>query len=91
MSNRDIYVAVRTFLTELDGKRISVVADKTFVRHGHPLLEGRENLFKKVVPHYEVEAPKPAPRKKAEVKPKIKNDEYVISAEAATDILHDED
>lgn len=64
MSNRDIYVATRTFLTELDGKRINVVADKTFVRHGHPLLEGREKLFKKVVPHYEVAAPKATPRKK---------------------------
>jgi hypothetical protein len=91
VANRDIYVAIRSFVTDFEGKRTRVVSGKTFVRAGHDLLVGREHLFVKVVPQYEVEAPKPAPRKKVEVKPKIENDEYVISAEAGTDILHDED
>ena len=52
-----IYVAKESFATDVDGVSVSVVGDVTLVREGHPLLKGREHLFKAVVPHYEVEQP----------------------------------
>lgn len=54
MANRDIYVATRTFVTEVNGVRTVITAGKTFVRAGHEILEGRETLFRKIEPQYEV-------------------------------------
>lgn len=61
MANRDIYVAIRTFMTDIDGVRVIVTSGKTFVRAGHELMNGREHLFRKVEPQYEV-ASKRSPR-----------------------------
>lgn len=50
-----IYVAKESFSVDLNGASVPVVGDVTTVREGHPLLEGREHLFKPVVVDYEVE------------------------------------
>jgi hypothetical protein len=56
-----IYVATESFMVELDGNPVAVRKDITRVREGHPLLEGRENLFKPITAHFEVEAATNAP------------------------------
>lgn len=64
MASSDIYVATETFATELDNQPIIVQKDITRVRAGHPLLKGRENLFKLITVHYEVEQATAAPGEK---------------------------
>lgn len=57
-TGRDIFVAAESFSTTLDGVPVAVVAGQTRVREGHPLLEGREQMFKRLTVHYDVdEAP----------------------------------
>lgn len=55
-----ILVARQSFTAELDGVPVSVVRGVTHVREGHPLLEGREELFEPVTVHFEVNSAAPA-------------------------------
>lgn len=48
-----LYVAVQTFMCEYNGNRHRIVQDKTIVREGHPLMVGREHLFRPIVVHYD--------------------------------------
>lgn len=57
----DVYVARESFVTDLDGERITVRKGKTRVREGHPLLRGREHLFKPVDVQYDVETARQEP------------------------------
>jgi hypothetical protein len=41
----DLYMACEAFVTTIDGDQISV-REGDLVRAGHPLLKGREGLFK---------------------------------------------
>lgn len=41
----DLYQAKESFVTHLDGEQVAVAAGD-LVRAGHPLLNGREDLFK---------------------------------------------
>jgi hypothetical protein len=41
----DLYQAKESFVTQLEGEQVSVAAGD-LVRAGHPLLKGREELFK---------------------------------------------
>lgn len=60
----DIYVAVESVLTEVDGQNVYITAGQT-AREGHPILKGREALFEPFKVDYEVEeAPQPAPAPK---------------------------
>ena len=61
MPNNDVYVAKESFACRLDGKRVIVNRGKTRVRHGHPLLKGREHLFSPIGVHYDVEQATAAP------------------------------
>lgn len=64
-----IYVAAETVIITVDGKRHHLRKDVTRVREGHPLLKGREHLFKELDVHYDVEEARAKPgtkRKKAD-------------------------
>lgn len=51
-----IYVATDSGIVQLDdGTQLTIQAGVTRVREGHPLLEGRELLFRKLDVHYDVE------------------------------------
>ena len=64
-SRRGIYVAKQTFIVNLDGDQLLIKAHRTYVREGHALLKGREHMFRKVEPQYEVKVTK-SPRPKVE-------------------------
>jgi len=59
-----IYVAAESFTTSLDGVPVVVTADMTRVREGHPLLRGREQFFRLLDVHYDVESATQAPGEK---------------------------
>lgn len=50
-----IYVSLESFVVEYEGAPTVVTKDRTRVREGHPLMAGREHLFKEVDAHYDVE------------------------------------
>lgn len=54
-ADRTIYVAMATILTPIEGRDIMLVAGRTTVRAGHPLLDAHPALFTPMVPDYEVE------------------------------------
>jgi len=49
----DIYVAVESVLTTVDGQNVYITAGQT-ARAGHPILEGREALFEPFKVDYEL-------------------------------------
>ena len=57
-----LYVAKESFHTEVDGVPITVVANATRVREGHPLMAGRAHLFAEITPDYEWEQAVDEPR-----------------------------
>jgi len=70
MPNNDVYVANQSFSCKLDGQEVIVNRGKTRVRHGHPLLKGREHLFSPIGVHYDVEQATQAPGEKRAVRKK---------------------
>lgn len=56
-----IYIAAESFTTSLDGVPVLVTAGETRVREGHPLLAGREHLFRLLDVHYDIEDASAAP------------------------------
>lgn len=50
-----LYIATESFDTTVKGELAQVKGGMTIVREGHPLLKGREHLFKEVEAHFEVE------------------------------------
>ena len=61
----DIYVAVESVLTEVDGENVYITAGQT-ARAGHPILNGREALFEPFKVDYEVGDEAPAVEQTAE-------------------------
>ena len=61
----ELYQAKEPFVTMFNGEQVSVSA-KDLVRAGHPLLKGREDLFKPAenVVRFEVEQATAAPGEK---------------------------
>lgn len=65
MSN--VYVAKKTAVLQVDGKRVTIRRGLTRVREGHPLLDGREDLFEPLTVHYDVEQASAAPGEKRDL------------------------
>lgn len=63
-AGRRIFMAAESFTTTLDGVPTVVIADVTRVREGHPLLAGREHMFRELDVHYDVEDASDAPGSK---------------------------
>ena len=61
-----IFVAVRTGFTVLDGHEIVVKGRQTTAREGHPVLDAHPGLWQPLVPDFEVES-KPVARAAAKV------------------------
>lgn len=69
-----IYIATVTGTATLpDGSEAHLQEGVTRVREGHPLLKGREAIFREIDVHYDVEdarsAPQDAPTPKASAEP----------------------
>ena len=56
-----ILIATESFIARVDGVDHTIQAGITRVREGHPLLVGREHLFRAIDAHYEVEQATQAP------------------------------
>ena len=54
-----LFVGVEPMLIEVDGKPI-FIGPNTVVRAGHPMMEGRENMFAPLAVHYEYDPPQDA-------------------------------
>jgi hypothetical protein len=60
LEGRRIYVPISSFVADIDGIP-TTFRETTRVREGHPVLKGREHLFREIDAHYEVEAASAAP------------------------------
>lgn len=61
----NILVARETAMFVYEGERVYIHEGVTRVREGHPMLEGREHLFKPIDVHWEIEtarSPEPVPQ-----------------------------
>jgi len=68
MAEGKIYVASQDGLCVLeDGTVITLKSGVTRVREGHPLLNGRESMFKELDVHYDLEDARSAPEEKKAV------------------------
>jgi len=57
MAQPDLYVGKEPATFEFEGSPV-FIGPKVVVRAGHPIMQGREDLFELLVVHYEVEQPK---------------------------------
>lgn len=60
-----ILVAKKSAVLMFRGKKLTIAADRTTVREGHPLLDGNERLFVELVPTYELDEDAESESKKA--------------------------
>lgn len=65
MSDADLYIATDSALTRIGGKDVMIEAGQTVVRAGHPLLKGREHMFRPLTVHYDVPEEEPAQPRRA--------------------------
>jgi len=56
MAERDLYVGIEPTTFEYDGQPV-FIGPATVVRAGHPILAGRESLFRPLIVHFEVAEP----------------------------------
>lgn len=63
----DILVAKQTAVLVYDGRQITITGGRTTVRAGHPILDGREQMFEPIRIDFDVE--QPAEPKQAAAKP----------------------
>lgn len=71
----DIYVATRSAVIHTKDGRVQVRKGVTRVRAGHPLLEGREDMFKPIDVHFDVEQATAAPGETRTTRRRKKADE----------------
>jgi hypothetical protein len=68
MAGGKIYIANTNAVVSLeDGSYITLSKDTTRVREGHPLLKGRESMFRELDVHYELEDARSAPEERKAV------------------------
>lgn len=63
----DIFIARETFTTEINGLPETIIAGKTRVREGHPLLKRNPDYFERLddsTVHFDVEQATKAPGEK---------------------------
>lgn len=58
MADGRILVAATSATFTFEGRKVFLAQGRTMVREGHPILEGREGLFKPLVIDFEVEQEK---------------------------------
>lgn len=58
MADRDLYVGKEPATFDFEGSPV-FIGPKIVVRAGHPIMEGREDLFELLVVNYEVEETPP--------------------------------
>jgi hypothetical protein len=58
MAEAGILIASESFLTDWEGQRRIFTAGQTTIREGHPLVKGREQMFKPLTVDYELPEPK---------------------------------
>lgn len=58
--SKAIMIATTSALIPFAGREVCIAGGRTTVREGHPILKGREHMFRVLVPDYEVEVPLPA-------------------------------
>ena len=54
-TGRNVYVAIESFATDIDGVPTNVNSGRTTVREGHPLLTRFPDFFRVLTPDYEWE------------------------------------
>lgn len=64
----DILVAKTNAVFDYEGRRVVIRAGVTRVRAGHPITEGREDLFEPITVDYDVEQATAAPGEKRSVR-----------------------
>jgi len=57
----EILIAVESAVFRYEGADVVITKDQTRVRAGHPILKGREHLFRPIDAHYEIEQATAAP------------------------------
>ena len=67
MSKGEILVARKTAVMQVGDQRVTIRKGITRVREGHPLLEGREDMFEPISVHYDVEQATAEPGEKREL------------------------
>lgn len=55
MADGRIMIATQGAMFDYEGQKVFIVEGKTTAREGHPVLKGREGLFKPLVPEFEIE------------------------------------
>lgn len=60
----DILVAKRSAIVMFDGRRVTIRAGRTHVRAGHPILDGRQDMFEPIKVEFEVDDEPKAPAKR---------------------------
>lgn len=62
MAEHDLFVGIEPTTFDFDGSPV-FIGPGTVVRAGHPILKGRESLFRPLVVHFDVAQPDPAEKR----------------------------
>lgn len=71
----DVYIATKTAIIYIDGRRTTVRKGLTRVRAGHPVLSDHPELFKPIDVHFDVEQATAAPGEKRSTRRRRKTDD----------------
>ncbi len=64
MAEPDLFVGIQPCTFDFDGSPV-FIGPATVVRAGHPIMAGRESLFRPLVVHFDVAQPEPPAEKRA--------------------------
>lgn len=81
-----IYVAISSAVLDTeDGGRASITAGVTRVREGHPILRGRESMFKEIDVHFDIEDARSAPQDAPKPEPVVSAPAETVAAPATAE------